>query len=210
MTNKSKQSNKFPLILIAVGVLGVGALAGYAKFGPANRVPEDQLRREESAAKDSPNRRENDEVLVMKPEYQGDELVFKTTTEKTPEGEDARKYAVREYLKSISAIPKEAKLLDCTVSNGIATLNFNSAFAAGYGTEDERTIVEGILTVLGQFDDVEGVIFHVDGQPVDTLGNIDLGGPQKVIRPERPTPKDPGSKTKSPAPQTGSENTVEF
>src|SRR5690606_5920316 len=124
-----------------------------------------------------------------------------------------RKYAVREYLKSISAIPREAKLLDCTVSNGIATLNFNSAFAAGYGTEDERTIVEGILTTLGQFEDIEGVIFHMDGRPLDTLGNIDLGGPQKVIRPEKPAPKEPGSKAKSPTPQPrdpGSENTVEF
>jgi len=189
MSKTSKSRNGFPLVIVAIGVLGVGALAGYAKFGPANRVPQDQLREDAKPPIVSTETDSSGRVKVLTPVYTGDDLTFRQGEKDTPPGQDDRVFAINEYLKTISAVPSEAKATGCKVESGIATIDFTSAFEAGYGTEDERTIVEGILTVLGQFKDIEAVQFTLDGKPLESLGNIDLTVPQKVVRPEPTQPK---------------------
>ncbi len=193
MTKTSKSQKGFPLVIVAIGVLGVGALAGYAKFGPANRVPSDELRAEARPIKDTDPSSNPGKVKVLTPVYTGDDLTFKEGHRDTPVGQDDRVFAVNEYLKTISAVPTEAKVLTCKIQDGIATLDFTPAFEAGYGTEDERTIIEGILTVLGQFKDIEAVQFTSNGKVIESLGNIDLTVPQRVTRldpvpPSKPTP----------------------
>lgn len=192
MKQKTKPHNRLPVAVIAVCVLGVGALAGYAKFGPANRVPQDQLRpasrQEQGKTIPSPPNVDG-KVKVLTPVYQGDDLVFKEGHETPPASEDKRTYAINAYLKSISAVPTGAKAVSVRVDKGIATVDFTSEFDAGYGLEDERTIVEGILTTLGQFNDIEAVSFEVAGKPLESLGHLDLSTPQKVMhRPEIPAP----------------------
>jgi spore germination protein GerM len=77
-------------------------------------------------------------------------------------------------------VPKDANVKTVTVKEGIATIDFNEKIYAGYGTEDEQIIVRGLLRVMAQFPEVKSVLFTTEGQPLDSLGAIDLSSPQPV------------------------------
>ncbi len=121
-------------------------------------------------------------VKVLNPEFKGDNLTFSEKIQTVPDGVDAKSYAISEYLKNIPAVPKTVKVLNCDVKDSIATIDFNSDIMAGYGTEDEQMIINGILKTMGSFPDVKAVRILVDGEPVETLGNIEIQNPQPVLR----------------------------
>jgi spore germination protein GerM len=112
----------------------------------------------------------------------GDDLKFDEAKEAIPPKQNGMVFAVNQFLSGLDAVPKSARLLSAEVKGGIAELNFNEALVAGYGTEDEMIIVEGILRTMAQFEGVDAVQFQVNKAALDTLGGIDLSTPQKVIR----------------------------
>lgn len=167
------------------GVIAFGGFAAYAKFSPANRVPEAQLRKDRNpAAEPSEPRIQSADVTLLKPVYNGDDLTFESSKGKAPSGEDSRVFAVNEYLKKLPQVPAGSRLLSCQVADAVATLDFSPEFETTYATEDERTVLEGILTVMGQFDGIDAVRFTVAGKTLETLGNVDLTTPQPVLRPD--------------------------
>ncbi len=181
-------------LILLCGSLVVGGLASYAKFGPANRVPADQMRASRGSAA-VPRGQENPasakEVTTVTPRYDGENLKFDKVKTSVPAGADAVVFAVNDFLLQSKLAPKQARLLSCKIDQGTAELDFNKAFETTYGTEDERTILTGILTAMGQFKSVERVLFLIEGKPLETLGNVDLTTPQKVVR--DPQPEDRGS-----------------
>ncbi|MBV6457481.1 MAG: hypothetical protein HONBIEJF_00590 [Fimbriimonadaceae bacterium] len=185
MASKATQrkSDLTPWMLVLIGALGLGALVAYVKGVPADRVPVD-LSRDPAASSRS------DTVDAYKPHYEQGNLKFTKRSVEVPEGHDPIVYSVNEYLKESTVTPEGASLVSAKVNDGIADLDFNAAFRTTYGTEDEQTILNGILTVLGQFHDIVSARFLVEGKPLDTLGNVDLSEPQLVIRnPSTPSEK---------------------
>lgn len=73
-------------------------------------------------------------------------------------------------------------VLSVDVKDGIATLSFNPAFESGYGTDDERTMIEGLQRTMGQFTDVQKIEIVVDGKNIESLGNIEISEPLDVLR----------------------------
>jgi hypothetical protein len=116
-----------------------------------------------------------------------------------PAGNDPRVYLVNEYLRQLHEKglgDNSARAIGIDVRDRIAYLSFNRAFEETYGTFDEATVINGILTTLGQFDGIAKVVFEIDGKPMDTLGNVDLTEAQMVKRPtgreeEQPKPDVP-------------------
>jgi hypothetical protein len=168
---KSDKSPVVPVLLVCL-VVGVG-VAAYIKLAPADVVPaEVQVEKQEGGAG----------VHLLTPYYANEELKFRSETVQVPKDVDPRVFAVNRYLRTASFVPAEAELMTVTVQGGVATLDFNSAFYTSYGTDDESTVINGILAVMGQFKDVTHVRFLADGKPIDTLGNLELTDPLEVIR----------------------------
>jgi hypothetical protein len=78
-----------------------------------------------------------------------------------------------------TAIPVGTKLLGLTIDEGVAVVNLNSAFDDGGGSLSMRMRVAQIVWTLRD-EAPDGVIFHMNGQPVEALGGegIVLEGPQ--------------------------------
>lgn len=121
-------------------------------------------------------------VTVLVPEFVNGELKFKETRQTVAPGEAPEVFAVNAFLKETGFVPPKAKAVSVTVERGLATVTFTPEFQTTYGTEDEQTLVNGILKALGQFKNIDKVSMRVGGQPLDTLGSIDLSEPQDVIR----------------------------
>lgn len=171
--NMSKSKNK-PLIIAAAAVAVLGGLTVFAMNSP-RQIPEDLAKKEKKENQGS-------KVTELTPKYEDGDLKFDRKEGNSPAGSDGKVQVVNDYLDKIPAVPKEAQLIDVKMEGTTAVLNFNDAFRSGYGTEDEQIIVQGILTALAQFPEVQNVLFKINGQPLDSLGNIDLSQPQSVMR----------------------------
>lgn len=173
--------------LFFLGVCVVGGLAAYIQTTPnAREMPQSERRATrgdtprtattEAAGQDRPKGR----VEVLKPEYVDGDLRYTKSSAQTPRGQDERVFAVNEFLRATGLMPGGARAVSCVVEGGVATIEFSPEFDQTYGTEDERTIVDGVLRALAQFEGVRSVQFQVGGKPMETLGNIDLSRPLKI------------------------------
>lgn len=127
------------------------------------------------------------EVKVYTPRYERGNLKLDPGIAKPAATEDSRVFAVNQYLSGISVVPKAARAVKCEISGGVATLDFTPEFETSYGTEDEQTILKGLLTVMAQFKGVEKVKFTVQGRTLESIGNVDLTEPQPVLQEEAPS-----------------------
>ncbi len=94
-------------------------------------------------------------------------------------GADPVLEAVNGFLQR-SKIAPDARLLEIRLRTGGAELEFRNLFERGYGTDNDSTILEGVLRAVRENSELETVIFWQDGEPARTLGNLDVGGPQPV------------------------------
>ncbi len=83
--------------------------------------------------------------------------------------------------KDYPTLPKDLKVLQVDVKDGIAFVTFNDVFSktqAG-GTLMETLELASIVNTLTEFKDITSVVFLVDGKPVTRLrgGNMDLTEP---------------------------------
>jgi hypothetical protein len=191
MTKRTKknQGTKPVLALLLVGVVGAVALAAYVKYTDANHVPDD-LRRPEQASKikegTNPATAQK-HVNVLTPELKGTDLELKGQRTEVPTGQDPMVFAVNEYLKNSHITPEGARAVGVQVKDGVAYLDFSREFKQSYGSLDERNLLQGICTTLGQFSSVQKVQFQVDGQPLETLGSVELTDPIDVIHAGKPS-----------------------
>lgn len=182
-----KQNNKTTLAVVAIAA-GAAALAGTGYFvaNPMTAKPEPKVeqagQKQDVPIKVDVRPDDPQKVTALEPKLDGDDVKFEQSDDLAPAGEDPKLYAVNKYLDTLSIVPKEAKLLNYNIENKVATLNFNEAIMAGYGTSDEMVLVNGVLTLMGTFKDVDAVRFQVEGENVDTFGSADLSTPLKVLR----------------------------
>jgi spore germination protein GerM len=75
-----------------------------------------------------------------------------------------------------SSINSGTRLLELTIDDGIATVNLDATFSA----EETPAIAVGSLSqivyTLTQFDQIDGVLFEVDGSPLTNFGGYELDG----------------------------------
>jgi hypothetical protein len=69
-----------------------------------------------------------------------------------------------------SAIPRETTLLGLRIEDGIAHVDLSSEFESGGGSLSMRMRVAQVVYTLTQFPTVKGVLFELDGEPVDVIG----------------------------------------
>ena len=195
--SKKQQTRKSPntgmWFLFALGLAATAGVGAYLKSNPSASIPPSEMRTDDDrkSVKDAldgkpaaTTDRRDGKVEVIKPKLddKGEELTYDKSHEAIPEGQDKVVFAVNRFLEESKIVPAGAKLDSVEVKDKIATLKFNAAFDRTYGTEDERVLVDGILHTVGQFAEIEKVQFTIGGEPMETLGNIDLTTPQTVLR----------------------------
>jgi len=67
-------------------------------------------------------------------------------------------------------IPDGTQLLGLIVDKGIATVDVTSEYESGGGTASMTMRLAQVVCTLDQFPTVKGVLFQLDGRPVDVLG----------------------------------------
>lgn len=177
--------SKAPLFIGVMCMALAAGIGAYIMGSPGQRI-------DKPAATTKVEQTHKDEVKVYTPRYEGDSLKLDPSVSKPKPTEDARVFAVNQYLSGVKAVPQKARAVKCEVSNGIATLDFTPEFETSYGTEDEQTILKGLLTVMAQFDGVQKVKFTVQGRTLESIGNVDLTEPQPVMQ-EEPASSPPKS-----------------
>ncbi|MBS1705904.1 MAG: GerMN domain-containing protein [Armatimonadetes bacterium] len=183
MSNRAKKTRnggpKTAAVLLAVcGLSLVGGVYAYMRSTPgALEVPMAERKvdpRGESDKTSQTARHTKTEVEVVSPHYDGEDLKF--SREKHPVAKTDNPYlkAVNGFLDSNSVAPKDARLKDAKMDGPVLVLNFSPSFETTYGTDDERTLINGIIESVKQFEGVRAVRIMVDGHRIETLGNIDL------------------------------------
>lgn len=186
---KSSGKNVLAIVLIAAGSITLAGLGMFATNPNARSVPKDQQKviQQDPINVDVVPDSQREQVTTLNPKMEGDDLTFDVSKMTPPAGVDPKVYAVNEYLKKLEAVDPNAKATAVTMENGVATINFTKEFQGGFGSMDEKTVIEGVLSVMGFFPDVQAVKFVVDGQSIESLGHIDLTEPQPVIKINEPT-----------------------
>ncbi|MGH2756060.1 MAG: Gmad2 immunoglobulin-like domain-containing protein [Actinomycetota bacterium] len=79
-----------------------------------------------------------------------------------------------------TVIPAGTELLDLTVADGVATVDLSGEYASGGGSASMFARLAQVVYTLTQFGTVDGVLFELDGERVETFSSegIGLDGPQ--------------------------------
>jgi len=181
----SRKSNKIPIIasLLLVSLVGGSVMGAYVLTTPVAQHVPPALRRVTTATAKEPS---GEERRVVPHASASGGTKFETADIKFPPGVDHRVYLVNDFLGQLHGKGlgnPDAKAIGIDVRDGTAYLDFNRAFDESTGSNDEGTILNGILLALGQYPDINQVQFEVEGKPMESLGNVDLTTPQPVLRP---------------------------
>ena len=186
---KKNNRNTLAVGLIAIGCVALASLGIMAKQPGANKVPVNELREskkppvEVTVKPDEHDPQPNERVMAFTSVLDGDDVKYRSTEIDVPPGADPRQFAVEQFVAAYPTAPKGTKVKSVKVSGLEATVDLSSQASTGFGSGDEAAFVNGILTTLGQFKDIGTVTITVEGQPIETLGHLELSGPQNVIRP---------------------------
>jgi hypothetical protein len=175
-----KSKNGLIGALLVVGLVGGVMIGAYVVNTPDALRVRDSDRRVKPAP--SVTSRTNSSPQVFRHKVVGTDVIYEQSPADIPPGADAKVWVVNEFLKSSGIASADARLLGADVRDGIAYLDFNKAFNTTYGSEEESILVNGILATMAQFPDVQKVQFQVEGEPLDTLGHIELTDPQPVVQ----------------------------
>lgn len=161
-----------PLVVLAVlAIIVAGGLFYYVKYGPTKQPTSPKDGRPTIGRK----------VTIPKATAGNEGATFSSETRDIPEGTDAIEASVNGFLESVPAVQPEARLQAVKYEGDNAELEFSSNFNQTYGTDDESIIIKGIMkAVSSNKPNVKTVTFLAGGKPIETLGSIDLEGPQNV------------------------------
>ena len=169
-TNGDTPGAKPLIILGVIAALLLGGLIWYTQRGPSPKY--DPL--------DPPDvKAERADAKYMATFYKDGQLV---TEERTlAEGEDPVVLGVNSALESIPAVPPEARLVETAKEGNTVVLRFTSSFTQTYGTDDESNVITAIMKAVSVNSTADTVEMEtMDGRPIETLGSIDLVGPQSI------------------------------
>ena len=192
-TRRNKKNSKSAFLVIAILSVGaVAALATYVKQGH-DHVPTSEHRQDDSTPVPPPihvpvtqNETSTDApsgatAYVFTPVWKGASVDFTKAPLAVPAGQDAKIFAVNQYLQNTKVNP-QAQLLSIDVHAGTAAMYFNQAMDRTYGSDDETMLLNGICTTMGQFPGIEKLEFFANGKKIDTFGNVDLSAPVPVMK----------------------------
>lgn len=170
---KTNRDTPGPAPLIIMGVIAallLGGLYYYTQRGPSPKY--DPVNPPDVNS-------ERTETKYRATFYRDGELV---TEERTlAPGSNAVVESVNDALSSIPAVAPEARLVEAVREGRNLVLRFTSNFTQTYGTDDESNVIQAIMKAVDVNSDADTVEFEtINGQQIETLGSVDLVGPQSI------------------------------
>jgi hypothetical protein len=192
-TRRNKKNSQSAFLIVAILSVGaVAALAQYVRQGH-DHVPPAEHRQEDGGAMPSPIHvpvTRNDSTTetpsgttayVYTPVWKGASVDFTKAQIVVPQGQDAKVFAVNQYLQNTKINP-DAQLLSIDIHAGTAAMYFNQAMDRTFGSDDETMLLNGICTTMGQFSGIDKLEFFANGKKIDSFGNVDLSSPVPVMK----------------------------
>lgn len=182
---KTRNARKLGMTLLVGGITLLGVVLAYVKFSPAQNVPEADQRAvthvESNAPAPTKPEVPTDNVKILKPSYtQDDDLVYTETDRPVEKAQNRYVVAINGFLQEAKVTEPGAKALSATLEGKVLVINFTDPFGATRGTDDERTIIDGLIHVARQFPEVKSLRLLVSGSRIETLGSVDLMEDLKV------------------------------
>lgn len=179
---KAVKFTRGKLILILLACSAFGVLAYYAAT-TGRLVPEDQLRAQEEEIEETLDRRtelniEFNEVRVYTL-VPGQAIEFESRMEVVPEGVAPLLYATNSFIDSLG-FEASVRAVDSRIDGSLATLEFGEGVYKGYGSMEEIAFIRGLLATAAQFEGVERLQILVNGQPIESLGHLEIMDPIPV------------------------------
>lgn len=186
--NQAPKSNASIYGVLLIGALAVGAFSMYVAQPSVGKVPTEQRRESrlpehggESLGKPAGQKGESGKASALKPTYTASgDLKYEKTEITIPQGADRYITVINAYLKECKIAPAGAQAVSTELNGKTLTVKFNKEFDQTYGSDDERTLVQGILASIGQFPEVNFVQFTIEGTPMESMGHLDLSEPLPV------------------------------
>lgn len=178
----NKGARNFLILILLAICVGIGAYLATSRQRPVTPPPSpSHPRRVEQLVKP-------EKVKVYRVALKDNKPVLQATEEDIKPGTSPAESALRRLIEQgdeadlANPIPKGTKLLGLTVKDRLATVDLSHEFRDNFsgGSEEEGLLIGAVLRTLGQFKEIKQVQFLVEGKPIDTLGHIDLSGPQDV------------------------------
>lgn len=182
---RSKKNSQGALVALAwIALASFAGLAAYVRFGPAgeySRIEKTKLEviKQERKKPVSERVEESQQVYIPRPFARGENVEWSFEIAPVQRGVDPVVLAVNRFLES-SKITHNARLLEVRYRGENAELDFEHLFYSGYGTDDEKTLLKGILIAVSENSKAKTVTFYENGKQVRALGNIELEIPQPV------------------------------
>lgn len=112
-------------------------------------------------------------------------------------------------------IPAGTELLDFTLADGVATVDLNGSFVETGGSDSTAGRVAQVVATLTRYRTVDRVAFEVNGEPTQSIGDVDVAPPIGRASIEDQTPQIliesplPGDAVQSPVRLRGTANVFE-
>jgi germination protein M len=176
-----------PALVLAASVGFLAASCGGGNATPAGPVPPAPAATTEGAETLPPPTTTNEEgetveapgVVTYQAWFANTDGLFVTyrSQNATPRVGTAALEALLEGPDSLEAqhglstsIPDGTQLLGLTIDDGVARADLTSEYGSGGGTLSMQTRLAQVVFTLTQFPTVDGVVFSLDGKPIDVLG----------------------------------------
>ena len=185
MRVRRKQKQGFPVlpVLFVIALVCFAGLWWYVVYGPpAGFQPTSKGGGEELNGEITKTEESKIEIDVPVPKGEDGKVVWESQPEEVEEGVDPVVSAVNAFLKlpNVSQIAPNAKCVVVKYVGGNAELHFENLFGRGYGTDNEKTLIDGIIKSVAKNSNVRTVTFYQNGKAVTALGNLEIEGPQPV------------------------------
>ena len=194
--SKKNSGSKGILVVMIMALMGAGVFAAYVKFAPGASHVAATLNesRPDVTIDTKPLTRSNPDLGTTKtdtylvPAVVDNEVKLTQPAGEIPDGVKPEVFVVNQTLTSLMI--DKARVLDISTVKGLALIHCTPDIQKGYGTMEEGNLIKALQMALGQFKDIKNFQIVVEGQKIESLGNIDLLTPVEVIRPgEQPAPK---------------------
>lgn len=171
----------FAIIVVLIACVGLGAYLATNHRTPEPPAPAPEVK---APVVEGPTKT----VKVYQVEVKNNQAKLRSSEKEIPAAGDPVEAALRKLFEQgdngtlANPIPKGTKLLGLKVKKGLATVNLSHEFKDNFtgGSEEEGLTMGAILRTLAQFPKVKRAQFLVEGKPLDSLGHLDLSGPQDV------------------------------
>lgn len=177
----NRRLRAFVIVVILVACVGLGAYLVISKqpMRPGPPAPRPTAEVPAEAPK---------KIKVYRIAVEENRPVLRAAEREIPAGEDPVEAALLRLIEQgdnaglANPIPRGTRLLGTEIEDGLISVDLSREFRDNFtgGSEEEGLTIGAILRTLGQFPEIKRVQFLVEGQPLETLGHLDLSGPQDV------------------------------